>query len=150
MFSRYMCLYKALLLNDWSTLIITICCLIHSVCNKPLRMTRCCSNESMLIIVSIALVNTRDFSHCAAWELLPSFEKIDYFPGEGIFLNGVCKFLINDLCVGVVTCSISSCPLFLNALPFDGATKRAHNYFNHIFKVFIFEWLNRKFTLWIV
>ena len=73
MFSRHLCPYKSLLLNDWSTPIITICCLSHSDCNRSLWITHCWSNESMSGILSITLVDTRDSSRCSAWSLLPSY-----------------------------------------------------------------------------
>ena len=102
MLSRNLCSYKVLLLNDWSTPIITICCLSRSDCNNHLRMTHYGLNESMSGILSITLVNKRDLEHCAAWALLPSFLG-KTIPGGGNILTGICKFLVNDLCVGVVS-----------------------------------------------
>ena len=75
MFSRHLSLHKALLLNYLSTPIITICCFSRSDCNNTLRRTHCCSNESIAMIVSINLFNTRDLENCLAWALLPSIWK---------------------------------------------------------------------------
>ena len=92
MFSIHMCSYKALLLDYWSTPIITVCCFNFSDCNKPLRMTHCLSNWSMSIILSITLVNTRDLSHCAAWEILPYIWKEKYYFLVEEFLDWWVKF----------------------------------------------------------
>ena len=101
-FSIHMCSYKALLLNNWSTPIITMCYFFHYDCNNPLRMTHWCSNESMSRILSISLVNTRDLAHCAVWALLPYVWKQIYsFPGGGIVFTSVCKFLLNYFCISI-------------------------------------------------
>ena len=68
-FSRHLCSYKALLLNDWSTPIIIICRFSLSGCNNHLRMTYCYPNGSMSRVVSITLVNTCDLEHWAAQSL---------------------------------------------------------------------------------
>ena len=85
MFSRHLGLYKVLLLNDWSTPIITIYYLSRYKFNNPLIMIHCLSNESISRIVSTTLVNTRDLAHFAAWALLPYFWKKYSFPGGGSF-----------------------------------------------------------------
>ena len=57
----------------------------------------------MSIIISITLVNTRDLAHCEAWALLPYiWEQKDSFPGGGLFLTGLWKFILNYFCVDVV------------------------------------------------
>ena len=87
-FWRHLCSYKVLLLNYWSTPIITICCFSISDCKNHLRMIHFCSNESISIILSITLVNTRDLAHCATWALLLSIWKQKYyFPGGGFFFD---------------------------------------------------------------
>ena len=94
-FPRHICSYKALLFNDWTTRIFTICCLSRYVCNNPLKMTHWFSNESISIILSITLVNTHDLAHCSAWALLPSFWKqIHSFSGVRLFLAGASFSLI--------------------------------------------------------
>ena len=99
-FSRHMCSYKALLLNNLSTPIITICCFSHSECSNPLIIMNLFLYESMSRNESINLFNTRDLEHCAAWSILPSIWKQKYyFPGGGIILTGIYKFLLNDFCV---------------------------------------------------
>ena len=67
MFPRHLDSYKTLLLNYWSTPIITICCFMHYDCNNHLRMNFFWSNQSMSRILSTTLFNTRDLSHCSAW-----------------------------------------------------------------------------------
>ena len=76
--------YIALLLNDWSTTMITLCCFSSSGCNSPLIMTHFLSNDSISIIESISLVNTRDFAHCSEWALLSSIWKLRYYFTDGV------------------------------------------------------------------
>ena len=65
---------------------VTICCISHSDCNKPLIMTHCCWNEWISRIKWITLVNAHDFEYCAAWSVFPSIWKQRYyFPGGGSF-----------------------------------------------------------------
>ena len=61
MFSRHLCSYRALLLNDWSTPMVKICCFSCSDCNSPLIMTNLCLKYLIEIINSITLVNYIDF-----------------------------------------------------------------------------------------
>ena len=49
-FYKHLCSYIALLLNDWLTPMVTICCFSHSDRNNPLIMTHWCSNEWISII----------------------------------------------------------------------------------------------------
>ena len=75
LFSRYICLYISLLLNDWSISIVIICCYSRSDWKKTLIMTHFCSNDSISIIKSITLVNALDLSHWYAWADFPSLWK---------------------------------------------------------------------------
>ena len=90
MFSKHLCSYIELLLNDWSTPIVTICCFSRSDQNNPLIMTHFCSNEWISIIKSITLVNKRYLEHCEAL-LVSSYiwKERYYFMGVGSFWPGL-------------------------------------------------------------
>ena len=89
-FSRHLCSYNILWLNDWSTPMVTIRCFSHSDCNIPLIMTNLCSNCLILIIESITLVNYRDFLHCAARAVMsPIWKQRHYFLYWGSFYDVV-------------------------------------------------------------
>ena len=47
MFFRHICYHIAQFFNDGSIPMVTIFCFSWSDCNKPLRMTHCCSNDSI-------------------------------------------------------------------------------------------------------
>ena len=47
MFSRHLCLYIVQLINSWFIPKLTICFFGQSDCKNPLRMTHCCSNDSI-------------------------------------------------------------------------------------------------------
>ena len=64
MFSRHICLYKALSLNVWSTPMATIRCFSRYDYNNHLRITRFCSNDSISIFESTTFSNARDFLQC--------------------------------------------------------------------------------------
>ena len=99
MFYRHLCLYIALLLNDWSNPMFTLGCFSRSDCNNYLIMTHFWSNDSISIMKSITLVNARDFSHCAEWELPPSILKLRYsFTGGGILWLVLWFFLLSWYC----------------------------------------------------
>ena len=83
MFSRHLCSYKALLLNDGYTPIGSVCFKSRSDCSKMFIMEHFCSNDSISNIVFIILDNALDLAYCAASEIPPSILKHRYyFPGE--------------------------------------------------------------------
>ena len=75
MFSRHLCSYKTLLLNDWYTPLVNICYFRHSDRNELLRMTYWSSNDSILRTGSITLVIDHDLAHCSDWSVLLSVWK---------------------------------------------------------------------------
>ena len=77
MFSRNLCFYKSLILNNCSTTTVTICCFIHSDCNNPLIMTHLCYNDSISKIESVPLVDSRDLVHCIPGKFPRRFENKD-------------------------------------------------------------------------
>ena len=66
MFSRHLCSYKALLLNDGYTPIGSVCFKSRSDCSKMFIMEHFCSNDSISNIVFIILDNALDLAYCAA------------------------------------------------------------------------------------
>ena len=81
-FSRNLRLYKALLLNYWSTPMATMYFISCSVCSNPLIIKYYCSNESKSNITFITLINALDIAHFVSWEIFPSIWKHIYsFPG---------------------------------------------------------------------
>ena len=83
-FSKHLCSYRAILLNDWYTPIVTLLYFSFYDCNTLLRMTHYCSNYSIERIVSITLVNALDWTQCAAWTVFLSvWEQIYSFPWGG-------------------------------------------------------------------
>ena len=101
MFSRHLCLYITLLLNDCSTPMVTICYFSHSDCNNPLIMTHCCSNDSISRIESITLVNAHDVIYYAARALFPSIWKQRYyFMGGGSLWPGLWVVLLSWYFIG--------------------------------------------------
>ena len=65
MFYRYLCSYKSLLLNGWSTPMGAICCFVCSDYTNPLIMTHLCSNDSISRIKLITFFYELEFSHSA-------------------------------------------------------------------------------------
>ena len=61
MFSRHICSYIAMLLKNGSTTMVTICYFSCSDCKTPIRTTHCCSNNLMVRIEYISLVNSHWF-----------------------------------------------------------------------------------------
>ena len=83
-FSRRLCSYIELLLNDWSTPMVTICCFSHSGWKNPLIITHLCAKKCISIIKSIYLVNGSDLEHYASWAVFPSiWKQIYYFQVKG-------------------------------------------------------------------
>ena len=71
-FYRHICSYRELLLNNWSNMLVTICCFSSSELNNPFSMKHFCKNYSIEIILSIILVNALDLVHCNSQAFLPS------------------------------------------------------------------------------
>ena len=105
MFSRHLCSYIVLLLNDCSTTMVNIFCISFLDCNNPLIMIHLCSKYSISIIKSIILANVYDLSHCATWALFPFIWKIRYY-----FLYGG-RFIIS---LWVVLLSLYFSDLYTN------------------------------------
>ena len=96
MFSRHLCSYIALLINDWLNPTVYICFFSHSFCNNLLIVTHSFLNDSTAIVKSITLVNARDLAHYAAWAISPLIWKLRYsFPGGGSFLLGLWVVLLS-------------------------------------------------------
>ena len=85
-FSIHLCSKEALLLDYWSTPIVSIFCFSCLDWIRTFIMINCCSNYSIPNIVSINLANALDLAHCFYWIVFPSvWKQIYYFPGGGIF-----------------------------------------------------------------
>ena len=90
MFSRHLCSYIVLLLNDWSTPMLNMYCFVTYDCNSPLIMTYCASKNSTSIIESTTLVNVCDLAHFAFLALYPLIWKQRYyFPSGESFWTGI-------------------------------------------------------------
>ena len=77
-FSRHVCLYKGLLLNNWSISMVTIFYFSQSDCNNPFIMTHFYPNDLTSSIKSVSLVNAFYLPYCAEWEDFPSIWKQIY------------------------------------------------------------------------
>ena len=90
MFSKNLCLLKALLLNYWSTPMVNTCFFSHYYVNNPLRMTHLCHNNIISKIESTTLVNTLYLVHFDAQAVLTSIWKQRYYvPYGGSFNDAV-------------------------------------------------------------
>ena len=89
MIYRHICSCKALLSNDRSTPMGTICCFSLYDFNNPLRTTHCWSNDPISKTESITLVNPLGLSHCAAWAVSLSIRKLRYYFTYGGSFNDV-------------------------------------------------------------
>ena len=84
-FSKKICLWRALSLKNWSTPMATIDCVSCSGYNTPFRMTHCCSNYPILRTASTNLINALDLELWAAYAVLSPVWKHRYsFPDGGI------------------------------------------------------------------
>ena len=84
--SKHTCSYWALLLNYWSTPMVTIYCLPCSGFNTFLGMTNYCSNYPIEIMVSTTFIRTLYLEHCSYQAVVPSvWKQIYYFPYVEIF-----------------------------------------------------------------
>ena len=96
MFSRHLCSYIVLLLNDWSTPMLNMYCFVTYDCNSPLIMTYCASKHSTSIIESTTLVNVCDLAHFAFLALYPLIWKQRYyFPSGESFWTGIWVLLLS-------------------------------------------------------
>ena len=78
MFSRHLCSYIALLLNDGRIPMVCTCYFSCGDCNIHFSTKNCCSNVSVEGTESINLVIILDLIHLVAWSDLPSFRKHIY------------------------------------------------------------------------
>ena len=123
-FSRHLCSFIVLLLNNWSNPILNLCCFSWYDFTKPLRTTNFCSNDLTSRFRSITLANVHDLEHCTSWVIYQSiWKQIYYFLGGGSFWSGLLVLFLCWNCIESNPNKICSFGAVTQLLLFWGVSK---------------------------